>query len=714
MNTRILRSSSFWKNRYLPIVLQDEAAECGLACVCMIASYWGFNINLSELRRRFSVSMKGATLLGITSIAKGCGLNVRALKSEIEDLYHIKTPCILHWGFNHFVVLKKISSRDAVIHDPGFGIRTVTMQEFRRSFTGIAIELNPGEKFEIKEIIKRYKFSELVGNVTGLKRSVFQIVALGLVLQTLALIAPFYVQWIVDEALASADYDLVPILAIGFAIVAILQTAISGIRSWLSTALSTNFNFQWLGNVFGHLLQLPLSYFEKRSSGDIMSRFESVKAIQNALTTQLVEAIIDGILVITTLLMMFAYSMQLALISVLAACFYAFVKVLTYFKLRNATGEKIIYAAKQQTHFLESIRGAQSIRLHNKENIRHSTWLNMAADQFNSELKIAKIVVSQQSANDVLFGLERVLVISIAAFAVLDGRFSIGMMYAFLSYKEQFSQRIGNLVDVFFNIKMLALHSDRVADIVMTPAENEKAGWTEMEIEDTEIEFKDISFKYADEEPIILRKINLLIPAGQSIAITGVSGSGKTTLIKILLGLLDPIDGEILIGGRNIEALGIINFRRALGVVMQNDMLFAGSIAENIAFFDPEINHDRVAQCAFLASVNKEIEMMPMAYHTMVGDIGSGLSGGQIQRILLARALYNSPKILVLDEATSNLDVSNENSVNAAIRELRLTRIIIAHRPQTIAMAERVIELKNGEIISDTLNKKPQVQTLRT
>lgn len=706
MSFKILANSRFWKNRHLPAIQQDESTECGLACICMIACYWGFNVKLSEMRQRFSVSSKGATLLGLASIAQGCGLNFRALKVDLENLRDVRRPCIIHWGFNHFVVLKNVTRNAAVIHDPGFGARKVSIEEFGKYFTGVAIELTPSENFEVKAAEKDHSLRSLIGRVIGLRRSVFQVVALGIILQIISLLSPFYVQWVVDEALISADYDLIAILAAGFALIAILQAIILAVRSWTATTLSANFNFQWLSNVFAHLLRLPLSYFEKRSTGDIMSRFESVVAIQKTLTTQLVEAVVDGLLVVTTLIMMFLYNFELALISLTAAFLYSVVKFLTYFKLKNAYGESIVYAAKQQTHFLESIRGAQSIRLNGRESLRHSTWLNMTADQFNSELKISKISISQQSASDLIFGLERVLVVWAAGLAVLDSRFSIGMMYAFLSYKEQFSQRVGRIIDIIFELKMLSLHANRVSDIVMSAAEENNKDISELEMNMPEIEFKNISFRYSDEEALVISNLSLVIPSGQSIAITGASGSGKTTLVKILLGLLVPTSGEILVGGKGVAQIGIGNFRRMLGVVMQDDMLFAGSIADNISFFDPTIDREKVEESARLASVDSEIERMPMSYNTMIGDIGSGISGGQTQRILLARALYKKPKILVLDEATSNLDVENEIAVNLAVQKFNLTRIIIAHRPQTISMADRIVELRDGEIVND--NKNPR------
>jgi len=617
-------------------------------------------------------------------------------------------PCVLHWDMNHFVVLKSVSATHALIHDPAVGERRLPLAEFAKHFTGVALELTPTAEFTKKVEVQNYSLLSLMGRVIGLKRGLIQILLLGLALQVCTLVAPFYMQWLVDEALLAADRDLITVLGCGFLLLVVIQTSIGAVRSWVTTVLATNLNFQWLGNAFAHLMKLPLPYFEKRHTGDIVSRFGSIQTIQRSLTTQFVEGVIDGVLVIGTFIMMLLYSPMLAAVACVAVVLYILLRWTIFRAIREATAEQIIHAAKQQTHFMESIRGVQSVRLFSRAEERRSGWMNALVDQFNAELRIAKLSVSYQTANNLLFGAERVIVIWLAALAVLDKQFSVGMLFAFISYKDQFSQRMASLVDKLFELRMMKLHGERVADIVMTEAEEETQD-VEIDAEHIapRIEFRNLSFRYADSEPYVLKDLNLTIPAGQCIAVTGPSGCGKTTLMKLLLGLLEPSEGEILIGEEKValplKQLGMSNYRQLLGTVMQDDSLFAGSISENICFFDPTPNQEQIAACAQLAAIHPEIMAMPMAYNTLVGDIGTGLSGGQKQRILLARALYKNPKLLVLDEATSHLDVWNEQAVNAAIKQIPLTRVIVAHRPETIGMAERVVVLQQGAIVQDAM-----------
>jgi ATP-binding cassette, subfamily B, bacterial CvaB/MchF/RaxB len=702
MKSNALLQNSFWRRNQLPVILQTEAAECGLACLCMVASYFGHRLDLASLRRRFSVSLKGATLKGVMTMAQGLALQTRPLKLEMENLTQLRTPCVLHWDMNHFVVLKEVTGTHAVIHDPGIGVRRLRLAEFSKHFTGVALELQPSAGFVKKEETQNFPLLALMGRVTGLRRGLLQLLLLGLVLQLCALVAPFYMQWVIDEALLASDRDLVTILGCGFLLLVVLQTAIGAVRAWITTSLAMDLNFQWFGNAFSHLMKLPLPYFEKRHTGDIVSRFTSIETIQRSLTTQFVEGIIDGILVLGTLVMMFLYSPKLAAIACVAVVLYILLRMAIFGKLRDATAEQIIHAAKQQTHFMESVRGIQSIRLFGRSEERRASWTNALVEQFNADLRIAKLGVTYQSANTFLFSGERVLVIWLAATLVLDNVLSVGMLFAFISYKDQFSSRMTSLVDKMFELKMLRLHGNRLADIVMTEPEASKQ---EFEIDtdaiNPSIEFRNVSFRYGDGEPFIISNLNLLIPAGECIAVTGPSGCGKTTLMKLLLGLLEPTEGDVLIDGVKLPQMGSANFRSLIGTVMQEDGLFAGSIADNISFFSPTADLERVQMCAQLAAIHPEIAVMPMGYNTLVGDIGSGLSGGQKQRLLLARALYKQPKILVLDEATSHLDVWNEQAVNAAIKTLALTRVLVAHRPETIGMAQRVVVLQQGTIVHD-------------
>lgn len=635
-------------------------------------------------------------------MAQAMHLQARPLKLGLQRLHDLKLPCVLHWDMNHFVVLKSIARGRLVIHDPTVGERQVSLEDASRHFTGVALELTPSASFTKGLEKQRFTLLSLMGRVVGLKRGLLQLLVLGVALQVCALTAPFYLQWVVDEALVAADRDLVTVLGLGFLALVVVQSTISAARAWVTTTLTTDLNFQWLGNAFAHLMKLPLSYFEKRHLGDVVSRFGSIQTLQKTLTAQFVEGVIDGLLVIGTLVIMLLYSATLTAVAIGAVTFYALMRWAIFRPLREATAQQIIHAAKQQTHFLESTRGVQSIRLFGRAEERRTGWMNALADQFNADLRIARLSISCQTANTLLFGVERVAIVWLAALAVLEAKFSVGMLFAFVSYKDQFSQRVAALVDKLHEFRMLKLHGQRVADIVMTEAETDEqvAELDPARVTPT-IEFRNVAFRYSDSEPCVLKDLNLFIPAGQCIAIAGASGCGKTTLLKLLLGLLKPTEGEILVGGVALHQFGLANLRRLVGAVMQDDQLFSGSIGDNICFFDSAPDQGRIEACAQVAAVQQEVCAMPMAYNTLVGDLGSGLSGGQKQRILLARALYTDPKVLVLDEATSHLDVGNEQLVNAAIRQIPFTRVLVAHRPETIAMAQRVVVLQQGCIARD-------------
>jgi ATP-binding cassette subfamily B protein RaxB len=449
-------------------------------------------------------------------------------------------------------------------------------------------------------------------------------------------------------------------------------------------------------------MKLPIEFFERRHLGDIVSRFNSIQTIQKSITSQSVDAFVDGLLVLTTLVVMFLYSPGLTLISVGAISLYIITKLFLYAPIREKTREQIIFTAKQQTHFIESSRGIQSIRLFNRMEQRRTGWTNLLADQMNAELQVARLTLVAQIANNILFNVERVFVIWLGATLTLNGIFTVGMLLAFLSFKEQFTVRMSALVDKFFEFKMLRLYGERLADIVLATPELVPQSRIETDGEIShELELRNISFRYSEDEAYVLRDVSLVLREGECVALTGPSGCGKTTLVKILLGLIKPTSGEVLMGGYKIEQLGVDTLRNFIGTVMQEDLLFSGSISDNISFFDSSADVRKVSSAASLAAVHDEIKSMPMGYSTLIGDIGTGISGGQKQRLLLARALYRDPKILVLDEATSNLDLQNETKVNEAILSLGLTRLLVAHRSDTIAMAERVIHLEGGAIVSD-------------
>jgi ATP-binding cassette, subfamily B, bacterial CvaB/MchF/RaxB len=687
--------------RRLPVILQTEAAECGLACIAMIAAHHGLQSDLPTLRQRFPTSLKGATMADLVRIAAQLQLNSRALRAEMTHLSQLATPCILHWDLNHFVVLKEVVRGTAVVHDPARGVRHLPLAEVSKHFTGVVLELNPQVDFKPRTEKQTVTLRRLLGHVTGLRRSLLQIFTLALVLEAFLLLTPFFMQWVVDSVLVSLDRDLLVTLGVGFGLLVLIQVATGAIRSWAVLHLSTTLNLQWLSNVFAHLMRLPVAWFEKRHTGDVLSRFGAVQKIQQTLTTSFIEAVLDGVLVVVTLAMMFVYSGRLSAIVLGAVACYALLRAVFFGPLRDATEEAIVFEAKRSSHFLESLRGVQSIKLFNRENDRQARFMNLAVDTMNATIATRRLDLLFSVGHKLVFGLERIAIVWVGALLVMDHTFSVGMLFAFIAYKEQFATRVSGLIDKVVEVKMLKLQGERLADIVLAEPEPQLGFEPRSSDEPLSLELRDIHFAYSEAEPPVLRGVNLRIEAGESVAVVGPSGCGKTTLLKLMLGVHAPQSGDIRIGEVPLARLGLHAWRDMIGTVMQDDQLFAGSITDNISFFDPQADSAWVIECARAAAVATEIEAMPMGFHTLIGDMGGSISGGQRQRILLARALYKRPKILFLDEATSALDVDGEREVNQAIRQLALTRIIVAHRPETIASASRVIVLHDGKVSQD-------------
>jgi ATP-binding cassette subfamily B protein RaxB len=483
----------------------------------------------------------------------------------------------------------------------------------------------------------------------------------------------------------------------------VMQQIVFAVRSWAILYLSTTVGIQWQANVFAHLIRLPVQYFEKRHLGDLVSRFASTEIIQRTLTTSFLEAILDGVMTIVALLIMFLYSPMLSIIAVFAMMLYILVRCAWYRPLRNASEEQIIHAAKQESHLLETMRGVKAIKLFLRQEERRSAWLALMVDQVNAQVRTTRLQVVYRLINGLLFGFENILIIWLGASLVMDGKFSVGILTAFISYKAQFASRVSALIDKFFEVKMLQLQGERLADIVLAEPELTKgtSGCLGKIVDAPSITVRGVQFRYTEQEPYVLADVNFHIPSGASVAIVGPSGCGKTTLLNMLLGILPVKEGEILVGDAPLATLGVDHFRSIVGTVLQDDVLFAGSIADNISFFDPFPNHEWMAKCAELAAIADDISGLPMGYNTLIGDMGTVLSGGQKQRVLLARALYKRPQILFLDEATSHLDVERERQVNKAIQSLKITRVIIAHRPETIASVERVIVLHCGRVAYD-------------
>ena len=691
-----------WRRR-LPVILQTEAAECGLACLAMVLGYHGVTTDLATLRARHAISLKGITLATLSELAQSEKLGFRALRLDLHEMDKVRMPAILHWDLNHFVVLKSVSGDKVTVIDPDVGERRYSLEEVSRHFTGVALELWPDPGFQPREEKTRISLGQLIGQVSGFWPSLAQVLVLSLVLQVFVLTSPLFLQWIVDHVVVSRDTNLLTTLALGFGLLMILQQGVGLLRTWLLLTISTSVRVQWKANIFSHLVRLPLEYFQKRHLGDIVSRTGSIDEIQRVLTSAFVEALFDGLMMLLTLLMMFIYNPQLAWIAILAVSLYLLLRVIWFRPLYMATEEQIVRAANLSTHYLETIRGIRAIKLFSRQLERRNAWQTLLVSETNASLAISKLRIWYGLVRSLLSGTFNLVLLWVGATQILQGSLSVGMLMAFLAYRGQFDARVTGLIDQFIDLKMLKLYGERLADVVLTPGETEvRRNLTERSVENApEIRLNNVRFRYAEQDPWVLDGLSFAISSGESVAITGPSGCGKTTMANLLLGVLTPKEGDIRIGSVPLGQMGNESWRRLVGTVMQDDTLFAGSIAENICFFDAHPDPARIEDCARLAAIHKDIDAMPMGYQTLVGDMGTVLSGGQKQRVLLARALYKQPQVLLLDEATSHLDIQREAEVNHSISSLNITRIVIAHRPETIGSAQRVIELDKGKVIYD-------------
>lgn len=684
-------------------ILQTESAECGIACLAMIASHFGSDFELPDLRRRFSISLKGARLAQLIRHAAALNFSSRPIRLDLHELELLKCPAILHWNLNHFVVLKKVKRYRGglvlTIVDPAIGERKIGLEEVSKGFTGVALELTPTPAFKKVDETKKISIRQLTGPVKGLRSSLTKIFLMSLALEIFAIVSPLFNQYVVDEVIVSGDLELLKILVIGFGLLLITQTAISLLRSWILMRWSLDVGMQWSVRVFSHLLRLPTIFFEKRHLGDVLSRFGSIDAIQQTLTSLFVESALDSLMAVFALVMMLIYSLKLSLVVGASLAAYGVLRWLFYSPLREASQERLILSAKEKSNFVETIRAIVPLKLFGREADRLSRWHNLRQDVVNRDVKTQKLGIIFKVLNTTISGIQGLIVFYIGSELVIQSQLSIGMLLAFISYSGTFGSRTFGLIDTYIGLKMLGLHAERLSDLVLEDAEVPSSTETDLSRIVPAITVRNLSFRYSEGEPWILDSVDLHIPAGQSIVLVGPSGCGKTTLCKILLGLLQPTSGEILIDNIPIRRIGLDTYRKLVGTVMQDDILLAGSLYDNISFFDSILDNERIETCARQAAIHDEICAMPMGYQSLIGEMGSMLSGGQKQRLLLARALYKSPKILALDEATSHLDLENEQKVNLSLQGMELTRIMVAHRPETINSAERVVAFRNAKLV---------------
>ncbi|EHY9875838.1 peptidase domain-containing ABC transporter [Escherichia coli] len=682
-----------WQRR-VPVIHQTETAECGLACLAMICGHFGKNIDLIYLRRKFNLSARGATLAGINGIAEQLGMATRALSLELDELRVLKTPCILHWDFSHFVVLVSVKRNRYVLHDPARGIRYISREEMSRYFTGVALEVWPGSEFQSETLQTRISLRSLINSIYGIKRTLAKIFCLSVVIEAINLLMPVGTQLVMDHAIPAGDRGLLTLISAALMFFILLKAATSTLRAWSSLVMSTLINVQWQSGLFDHLLRLPLAFFERRKLGDIQSRFDSLDTLRATFTTSVIGFIMDSIMVVGVFVMMLLYGGYLTWIVLCFTTIYIFIRLVTYGNYRQISEECLVREARAASYFMETLYGIATVKIQGMVGIRGAHWLNMKIDAINSGIKLTRMDLLFGGINTFVTACDQVVILWLGAGLVIDNQMTIGMFVAFSSFRGQFSERVASLTSFLLQLRIMSLHNERIADIALHEKEEKKP---EIEIvahmEPISLETNGLSYRYDSQSAPIFSALSLSVAPGESVAITGASGAGKTTLMKVLCGLFEPDSGRVLINGIDIRQIGINNYHRMIACVMQDDRLFSGSIRENICGFAEEMDEEWMVECARASHIHDVIMNMPMGYETLIGELGEGLSGGQKQRIFIARALYRKPGILFMDEATSALDSESEHFVNVAIKNMNITRVIIAHKETTLRTVDRVISI---------------------
>ena len=686
--------------RRLPVLRQATMSECGLACVAMIAAYFGDGSDLNAIRRRHGVSMKGATLDSIVRLGASMHLSARAVRCDLAELRRLKMPCILHWEFNHFVVLRKVTRRRIVIHDPACGLVRAPLDEAGRKFTGVALELAPSSEFRRRPEVRALRLRDLLVVDESFASSISVAVVFALLSELLLLATPFYMQTVIDQVLGRGDTELLTTLVLGFGILAAFQLLAGIMRQLTFQFLAQITVFSLSTRVLRHLLHLPISWFRARSLGDIQQRMQSLAGIQAFITQSAPGLFLDGVFLLFVSALMLAYEPGLVLLVFSAGMLYALWRTVIFRTTLEQSNKLVRADAAAQTHLLESLRAAQSIKMMNGEAQRAEDWQNRFVSRINTQIRIGNLATADQAVYRGLFQALHLGIVFLLARNVLDGGMSIGRMSAFVAYSGMFATRVGGIINRVFEYRLLKVPLDRLADIVFAENEPYSAGPVDAACFGGAVQAQELCFSFTGADSPIIENCSLRVGTGEFVAIRGRSGSGKSTFLRLLAGTEVPTSGALYYDARPSRDWPLSVVRKQVATVFQDDALIAGSIASNIALFDRTFDRQRVRDAARQAVIDADIEQFPMGYETPVGDLGSVLSTGQVQRILFARALYRRPSLLLLDEFTSGLDENTEQLLVAELRRLPATRIVVTHSAAVLRAADRVFELDGGRLTS--------------
>jgi ATP-binding cassette subfamily B protein len=684
----------------VPPLLQMTEVECGLTCLAMMLSYHGRKTSVSELRARFGSGRDGFSALGIVKAARTFGMRVRAISLQHSEFRHVMLPAIVHWEFNHFLVVERWSRKSVLVVDPAGGRKKLTSEEFDKGFTGVVITMEPGVNFDrqsnVSPISLRMLVMQAVRQAPG---AIIQVLMASLLLQVFGLAFPLMNKLVIDQILPLRLTGVVDVLGLGLLMIILSQGITILLREWLLVYLRARLDIHIMLGFFEHLLSLPYGFFQQRSNGDLLARMGSNTVIRDMLSNQMISTFLDSTMVITYLLILLWQSLPFGLLALAIGSLQVLVLLITYRPVCEIANRELAAQGKAQGYMSEALTGIATIKAAGAEDRAHERWSNLFFDQLNLSVRHGYLSAVISTIMMSLRSLSPLALLWIGTQQVLQGSLSAGSMIALIALATSFLAPLASLVSGGQQLQLVHAHLGRLADIITGEPEQDVKPVLMPPKLVGHIYLENVSFQYAPDVPKVLRSVNLTIEPGQKVAIVGRTGSGKSTLGKLLLGLYVPVEGNIYYDGIPLSHLHYQEVRRQFGVVLQEAAIFSGTVLHNITLNNPQMSREQAINAAQIAAIHDDIMAMPMGYETYVAEGGSALSGGQRQRLALARALAHGPSILLLDEATSNLDVITEQKVAQNLQALACTQIIIAHRLSTIRNADVILVLDEGTIV---------------
>ncbi len=667
--------------RRIRAVHQEESSECILACLVMILQYHGSDTKLRDLRKSYPSLGRGGSLRDLLDIAQKLHLAPRPLKADIENLSRLSLPCIIHWNFDHFVVLEKLTRDGIRIADPAKGIVHVPFDEVSRRYTGIAIELSvlPSFHAQASPSSRKGEVQQFL-SVRPYVKSIALFSVIAATSLSLTLIAPLSIQLVVDKVLPNRDLDLLTLIAIGFFFIQLLAVFASYVQQVFILRAASRLRLATIYEFYQNLLGNGVEHFSRRGLGHFVAQFNSISYLITHVVKDIGTAIVDlvYIAIVAGILLFIDFEIALVVVATSTAVMglrWALVK-----RSQDLQNKQIIANAQEESYFVETLRGIYSVKANRLELHRILGGMDRVVTSINASFAARRFDLRFETIVAVAKSAESILILYLLARRVLEGNMTIGVMYTFYMYRVFVDERLSNYIGTMANILNIRVHQKRLAESMdggkAVPNESDISSFLKFK---GDVELVNISFGIDNGRRKLFEQYSAKAAARSFVHISGPSGIGKSTLLKILLRIIEPDRGEILVDGRNIGAYSQNMVKSNFGVVLQEDTLFGGSIISNISSFDDKLDLQRVQECCQLCEIHEEICRLPLGYHSLVGDMGAKLSSGQQQRLLLARALYRNPTVLILDEATANLNADVERKILKNLKALNKTIIFASH-----------------------------------